>query len=410
MITLRFVLVAAVGLVAGISLGAAPAPPAVGKPVSLHFQAFDGSEVDLHSLRGKLVLVHFWASTSDACMREAEHVTQIEHRYAGKGLVVIGIDLDRKSEDMEKAAKKYRFDWPEYFDGHEMKGHVAVAWGVRSVPMEFLISTKSRVLWEGAPDKLDAAIDEALAGDTPTLVDAKTTATAGPALDRAQKLVDEHKPSEAMTVMDSIPPEARDDPDLRKRYEDLEAQIEPAAGAMVDNASAEIDQENFAKAAGTLIRVKGALTSTATGKRAASMLAEMKQNPDAKTQIAQAETQQESETALVNADVLADQKQDLSAYDAYKKVASDYPGTPAATKATAAMAKYDADPAFAKIKSNEQTAATDEKAEKVLNLGKNYAAAGRNDLARDKFNEVIENYPDSAEAAEAKSELAKLGN
>src|SRR5687767_5098362 len=78
----------------------------VGDTPELSFRAIDGSDVDLKSLRGKIVLIDFWATWCGPCMAEAGHMIETNKKYSDKGLQIIGISLDQNKSALEKAVKE----------------------------------------------------------------------------------------------------------------------------------------------------------------------------------------------------------------------------------------------------------------------------------------------------------------
>src|SRR5438046_9292441 len=85
------------------------------KPV-LEFQSANAGPISLEKLRGKMVVVDFWATWCGPCMQEADHMVQIKNEYEPKGLQMIGISLDQSRGDMVRVAEEKGFSWPQYFD------------------------------------------------------------------------------------------------------------------------------------------------------------------------------------------------------------------------------------------------------------------------------------------------------
>jgi thiol-disulfide isomerase/thioredoxin len=386
------------------------AAPKVGQPVNLQFKAFGGEPIDISKYHGKLVLIDFWASWCGPCMAEADHMTQIYHRFGPQGLVIIGVDLDQSSSDMQAAITAHHFTWPQYYDGRMWKNEMATNWGVNSIPQTFLVSTDGTLLWRGHPAELDKPLAQAFEEHPPSPVAPEELKQADESLDSARKLAVDKQYAAAMTTMAHIPTDAHKDGAFAKRFGEVAALVDPTADEMIESATKQIDNEKFTDAAVTLKRVSLALAGTPSGKKAFDLLADLQRNPDAKGALDAADTELKAEDALAVADALAAAKSSEKAYTAYKAVADQYPGTAAAKTATDAVAKYDADPAFAKAKAAKLAAEQSREAHSKLNLGENYAADGRTDLARERFNEVIEKYPNTPEAEQAKADLDKLGN
>ena len=87
------------------------------KPLDLKFTAVDGTEVDLSKLRGKVVLVDFWATWCGPCMAEMPAVLAAYKKYHDKGFEIVGISLDQDKDSLLQVTKDKGMVWPQYFDG-----------------------------------------------------------------------------------------------------------------------------------------------------------------------------------------------------------------------------------------------------------------------------------------------------
>jgi cytochrome c biogenesis protein CcmG, thiol:disulfide interchange protein DsbE len=108
-------------------------------------------ELTLESLRGKAVVVNFWASWCAPCKDEAPHLEEVWRENRNRGVVVLGLD----SKDFRKDANRFvrRFDWtfPVVFDG---PGNVSERYGVTGYPETFVIDREGRVV-----DAIVGAVD-----------------------------------------------------------------------------------------------------------------------------------------------------------------------------------------------------------------------------------------------------------
>jgi thiol-disulfide isomerase/thioredoxin len=115
------------------------------KPLDLKFTAADGTEVDTTKLRGKVVLLDFWASWCGPCMAEAPHVVATYKKLRERGFEIIGINLDQDKAAMESALKSAGMTWPQHFDGKGWQTDIAQRFGVRAIPSTWLFDKQGKL-------------------------------------------------------------------------------------------------------------------------------------------------------------------------------------------------------------------------------------------------------------------------
>lgn len=112
------------------------------KPVELEFTAVGGEAVNLASMRGKVILVDFWASWCAPCLAEIPNVAAAYNKLHDKGFEVIGISLDDDKDQMLAAVKRHKMAWPQYFDGQGFKNKISSRYGIDAIPVTWLIDKK----------------------------------------------------------------------------------------------------------------------------------------------------------------------------------------------------------------------------------------------------------------------------
>lgn len=125
---------------------------------------FDGRTVKLSELRGKVVVINFWASWCIPCRQEAAYLEQTWRKYKDQGVVFIGVDY----VDTEKEARAYikEFDIT-YINGPDLKTRISAAYNIKGVPETFYVSKNGELkgihIGPLQTPLLDEKIDELLA-------------------------------------------------------------------------------------------------------------------------------------------------------------------------------------------------------------------------------------------------------
>src|SRR5437879_6446396 len=91
----------------------------LGKAVQLKFTAIDGREVDLEKMRGKVVLIDFWASWCVPCLIEIPKVKAAYEKLQPQGFEILGINLDEDRAQMQRVLTAANMTWPKCFDGRK---------------------------------------------------------------------------------------------------------------------------------------------------------------------------------------------------------------------------------------------------------------------------------------------------
>jgi len=135
------------------------------EPFELKFTAVDGRPVDVANLRGKVVLIDFWATWCEPCKEELPNVRAVYEKYHDKGFEVIGISLDpeKSRQKLMDFCKENGLVWPQYFDGKFWQNEVAQKYAVSGIPATFLLGKDGKIVsTDAVRGKLEVEVKQQL--------------------------------------------------------------------------------------------------------------------------------------------------------------------------------------------------------------------------------------------------------
>jgi thiol-disulfide isomerase/thioredoxin len=140
----------------------------VGKPFELEFtDAISGSNISINNLKGKIVVIDFWATWCGPCVSEMPHMKELYAKYHDQGVEFVGISLDLPKDQgglnsLKAFVKEKEIRWPQYYEGKPAAREFAQEWGVNAIPSVFVLDTEGKLYSVQARGRLDEMIPELL--------------------------------------------------------------------------------------------------------------------------------------------------------------------------------------------------------------------------------------------------------
>ncbi|WP_205500774.1 TlpA disulfide reductase family protein [Rufibacter psychrotolerans] len=119
-----------------------------------------GPEISLASLRGKYVLIDFWASWCGPCRQENPNVVRMYNKYKDKGFEIFGVSLDQDRAKWLKAIENDKLTWPHVSDLKGWESSAAALYGVTAIPQTVLLDKEGKII---AKNLRGEALEEKLA-------------------------------------------------------------------------------------------------------------------------------------------------------------------------------------------------------------------------------------------------------
>jgi thiol-disulfide isomerase/thioredoxin len=108
------------------------------------FKTVDGKDIQLSKMKGKVVLINFWATWCGPCRAEIPGFLEIYEKYKGKGLEIVGISLDEEGwRVVTPFVQRFKINYPVVIGD----GKVARAYGnIEAIPASFFVDKKGNIV------------------------------------------------------------------------------------------------------------------------------------------------------------------------------------------------------------------------------------------------------------------------
>jgi thiol-disulfide isomerase/thioredoxin len=124
----------------------------------------DGKPLSVGGLKGKVVLIDFWATWCGPCRNELPNVIETYQKHKSEGFAIIGVSLDQSEEKLKDFIAEKKMTWPQYFDGKGWGNKLAGKYGIQGIPATFLLDGQGKIIGRDLRgEELEAAVTKAVA-------------------------------------------------------------------------------------------------------------------------------------------------------------------------------------------------------------------------------------------------------
>lgn len=121
----------------------------IGNPPEITGPTLEGSDVDIASLKGKVVLVDFWATWCGPCVAELPNVKAVYEKYHDQGFEVLAVSFDQTKDVLVKFVDENKLPWPQIFFDEDGKrfwdNPIGQKYGIDGIPATFLIDREGNL-------------------------------------------------------------------------------------------------------------------------------------------------------------------------------------------------------------------------------------------------------------------------
>jgi thiol-disulfide isomerase/thioredoxin len=130
-----------------IAAGAVRRLESVGREVDLEGTTLDGKPFRLSKLRGKPVVLHYWATWCEPCKQDMKLLRRLQASYQRAGLQVVGVNVDLTKQEAQRYLQQTQVSWTQLFEPGGLDGsRLAKAFGVQTLPTMMLIDPQGKVV------------------------------------------------------------------------------------------------------------------------------------------------------------------------------------------------------------------------------------------------------------------------
>ena len=126
--------------------GAARRLRSIGREIDLEGKTVADKSFSLSANRGKVMLVHYWATWCDPCTQDLATIKKLYAKYKARGFLPVGVNVDTDRSALADFLKNNRLTWPQLYEDGGLDSRLANELGILSLPAMLLVDTSGKVV------------------------------------------------------------------------------------------------------------------------------------------------------------------------------------------------------------------------------------------------------------------------
>ena len=118
----------------------------VGKTIQLSGRTVEGRSLNTSSYKGRVLLIHYWATWCEPCKKELTTLKNMQAKYSKRGFSLVGVSLDNDKKSLSGYLRSARLSWPQLYEDGGLDSRLANELGILTLPAMMLVDKQGKVI------------------------------------------------------------------------------------------------------------------------------------------------------------------------------------------------------------------------------------------------------------------------